>query len=192
MWTWGGNYECNGSKFFWRFVFNLIGQHFYIVWYFVLDLAATDIRGRIVSLYQCSACFGIFIAYGINIPFSLVYNGWKYEFALAMLPAVILVVICFFLPEGNGYLEKKLKKEEGKKGTIFHGLSINKDEYTLMKDNENKSLTKGEESQEGKERPNKVDNVIVSFFKVHLCLFSLLLLLLLLLLFVVVCLFKYV
>jgi hypothetical protein len=81
----------------------------HILW---LDLAATKIRGRIVSFYQSSVCIGIILAYALNIPFSFVKDGWRYEFALAACPPLALLIMCFFFPEGNGYTEKKLKKKE--------------------------------------------------------------------------------
>ncbi|KAH7824719.1 putative Sugar Porter (SP) Family MFS Transporter [Monocercomonoides exilis] len=69
-------------------------------------------RGTVVSLYQLTVTFSIFIAYTINYLFNPVHLGWKYELAFTTLFPLIFTVGLFFFPESKRWEEDhKLQKQ---------------------------------------------------------------------------------
>jgi SP family galactose:H+ symporter-like MFS transporter len=70
---------------------------------YISEVAPVNIRGRLVSINQVALTSGIVISYLVD--YSLVaVQGWRWMFALATVPAIILAIGMFLLPESPRWL----------------------------------------------------------------------------------------
>ena len=70
---------------------------------YISEVAPVNIRGRLVSINQVALTSGIVISYLVD--YSLVaVQGWRWMFALATVPATILAIGMFLLPESPRWL----------------------------------------------------------------------------------------
>jgi MFS transporter, SP family, galactose:H+ symporter len=70
---------------------------------YISEVAPVNIRGRLVSINQVALTSGIVISYLVD--YSLVaVQGWRWMFALATVPAIILAMGMFLLPESPRWL----------------------------------------------------------------------------------------
>ena len=92
-----------------RFILGLgVGLASLIVPLYIAEIAPPDSRGGLVSLNQLMITIGILLSYIVGVLFTPI-EGWRWMFAVAVIPAVILGVGMFFLPESPRWLVKNGK-----------------------------------------------------------------------------------
>ena len=73
---------------------------------YISEVSPIKIRGRLVSINQVALTSGIVISYLVD--YSLVdVQGWRWMFGLAAIPAAILAIGMYFLPESPRWLVSK-------------------------------------------------------------------------------------
>jgi sugar porter (SP) family MFS transporter len=97
---------------FGRFVLGLgVGLASLVVPLYIAEIAPPDTRGALVSLNQLMITIGILVSYLVGVAFTPI-EGWRWMFAVAIIPAAVLGVGMFFLPETprwlyeNGFAER--------------------------------------------------------------------------------------
>lgn len=73
---------------------------------YIAEMAPARIRGALVSLNQLAITVGIGVAYFVDYAFAGAGN-WRWMFASAVLPAIILLIGMIFLPESPRWLARK-------------------------------------------------------------------------------------
>lgn len=80
---------------------------------YIAEMAPAKIRGRLVSSYQLAITIGILCGYLLN--YTLVYNvNWRWMFAAGAVPALILLIGMWLLPESHRWLVLTGKVEQAK------------------------------------------------------------------------------
>jgi SP family galactose:H+ symporter-like MFS transporter len=93
-----------GFLIFARFILGLgVGLASLVVPLYIAEIAPPDTRGALVSLNQLMITIGILVSYLVGVAFTPI-EGWRYMFGVAVIPAVILGVGMFFLPETPRWL----------------------------------------------------------------------------------------
>jgi SP family galactose:H+ symporter-like MFS transporter len=89
---------------FGRFLLGLgVGLASMIVPLYIAEIAPADRRGALVSLNQLMITIGILLSYIVGVIFTPV-EGWRYMFGVALIPALILGIGMFTLPESPRWL----------------------------------------------------------------------------------------
>ena len=92
-----------------RFILGLgVGLASLIVPLYIAEIAPPDTRGGLVSLNQLMITIGILLSYIVGVLFTPI-EGWRWMFGVAVIPAVILGIGMFFLPESPRWLVKNGK-----------------------------------------------------------------------------------
>ena len=94
---------------------------------YIAEIAPADIRGRMVSLNQMMIVIGILAAQIVNwliaqpVPAGITeeviaetWNGqmaWRWMFWVPMIPSVMFLIFCFFIPESPRWLNLRQKRE---------------------------------------------------------------------------------
>jgi sugar porter (SP) family MFS transporter len=100
---------------FFRFFLGLgVGSASALVPSYISESAPTDVRGSLSSLFQLAITLGILIAYLVNAAFATV-GSWRWPVALAFVPALVLLVGMYFLPETPRWLVSKDRDEEARR-----------------------------------------------------------------------------
>ena len=73
---------------------------------YIAEMAPARIRGALVSLNQLAITVGIGVAYFVDYAFAASEN-WRWMFASAVLPAIVLLIGMIFLPESPRWLARK-------------------------------------------------------------------------------------
>lgn len=84
-----------------------IGVASYAVPLYISEISPDNIRGGLVSLNQLAITIGILASYFIDQYFSGFDNGWRYMFFVGVVPAAILGIGMFFLPDTPRWLVSK-------------------------------------------------------------------------------------
>ncbi len=78
---------------------------------YIAEVAPANIRGKLVSWNQFAIIFGMLIVYFVNYAIALQGDdswlndiGWRWMFASEILPAVLFLVLLFFVPESPRYM----------------------------------------------------------------------------------------
>ena len=86
---------------------------------YIAEISPARIRGRMVSVNQFAIVTGFLVVYFVNYFIALqgdhVWNeqvGWRWMFGSEAIPAVLLLVLLFFVPESPRWLTKKGRGEE--------------------------------------------------------------------------------
>jgi MFS transporter, SP family, arabinose:H+ symporter len=80
---------------------------------YIAEVAPARSRGKLVSLNQMAIVTGILLAYLINWGLAFTGpDGWRWMFASAAIPSVVLFVALFFVPESPRWLAENGKDEE--------------------------------------------------------------------------------
>lgn len=86
---------------------------------YIAEISPARIRGRMVSVNQFAIVTGFLVVYFVNYFIALqgddAWNGaygWRWMFASESLPAVLLLVLLFFVPESPRWLTKQGRDEE--------------------------------------------------------------------------------
>src|SRR5215203_3648770 len=92
-----------------RFILGLgVGLASLIVPLYIAEIAPPGTRGALVSLNQLMITIGILLSYIVGVAFTPI-EGWRWMFAVAVIPALILGIGLFFLPESHRWLVKNGK-----------------------------------------------------------------------------------
>ncbi len=78
---------------------------------YIAEMADPKHRGALVSLNQLAVTLGILLAYGINYVFSDVQE-WRSMFGFGLVPAALLFLGLFFIPETPSFLVMVGKKQK--------------------------------------------------------------------------------
>ena len=71
---------------------------------YLAEITTPERRGAIVTINQLYISIGIFISYGVDLLFSDFGSGWRWMLGLGALPALILFVGMWILPESPRWL----------------------------------------------------------------------------------------
>jgi MFS transporter, SP family, galactose:H+ symporter len=98
---------------------------------YISEVSPVKIRGRLVSINQVALTSGIVISYLVD--YALVdIQGWRWMFGLAAVPATILAVGMFWLPESPRWLVSKNLIDSAR--TVLERIRRTKDVGTELKD----------------------------------------------------------
>jgi sugar porter (SP) family MFS transporter len=104
-----------GVLIFFRFFLGLgVGSASALVPSYISESAPTDVRGSLSSLFQLAITLGILTAYLVNAAFAST-GSWRWPVALAFVPALVLLVGMYFLPETPRWLVSKDRDEEARR-----------------------------------------------------------------------------
>lgn len=78
------------------------------------ELAPKRMHGAVATMFQLMVMIGILLAYILNYTFQGMYTGWRWMLGFAALPAIILFIGAFFLPESPRFLVKIGKLDEAR------------------------------------------------------------------------------
>ncbi len=89
---------------------------------YIAEIAPARIRGRMVSLNQFAIIFGMLVVYFVNYFIAgsgdESWNteiGWRWMFGSESIPAVLLLLLTFIIPESPRWLTKQGKKDKAAK-----------------------------------------------------------------------------
>ena len=98
-----------------RFVLGLgVGTASALVPSYISESAPTDVRGSLSSLFQLAITLGILVAYLVNAVFAPV-GDWRWPLGLAVVPALVLFVGMYLMPETPRWLVSKSREEEARR-----------------------------------------------------------------------------
>jgi len=86
---------------------------------YIAEISPARIRGRMVSVNQFAIVSGFLVVYFANYFIALgreeawiVQSGWRWMFGSESIPASLLLVLAFFIPESPRWLTKQIREEE--------------------------------------------------------------------------------
>lgn len=91
---------------FFRIVTGLgVGAASVLVPTYISEISPTEVRGRLASIFQLAITLGILLAYIVNFALSA-FEAWRWMLGLAAVPAAILFIGMYLVPETPRYLVK--------------------------------------------------------------------------------------
>jgi sugar porter (SP) family MFS transporter len=100
---------------FFRFVLGLgVGTASALVPSYISESAPTGVRGSLSSLFQLAITIGILVAYLVNAIFAPL-GEWRWPLGLAAVPALVLFVGMYLLPETPRWLISQDRDEEARR-----------------------------------------------------------------------------
>ncbi len=115
-----------------------IGAASFISPMYMSEVSPPRVRGSLVSLNQLAITVGIVIAYLVDYAFSGT-GGWRYMFALAMIPSAILVIAMWRMPDSPRWLMSRNAVDKARevlrriRGTSDVGDEVNRIQVSLDK-----------------------------------------------------------
>ena len=89
---------------------------------YIAEISPARLRGRMVSLNQFAIIFGMLVVYFVNYFIAAggdaewnVTTGWRWMFGSEAIPAVLLLVLLFFVPESPRWLSKQGHREKARR-----------------------------------------------------------------------------
>lgn len=107
---------------------------------YIAEMSDPMHRGVLVSLNQLAITLGVLLAYILNYVFAT-SGDWKSMFASGMVPAIVMFLGLFFLPESPSYLAAIGKHEKAKK-ILAKIRTITADEEVVLKSQTTKEKVK--------------------------------------------------
>lgn len=89
-----------------------IGIGSYTAPLYIAEVSPSSLRGGLVSLNQLAITLGILCSFLINYAFTSVEGSWRWMFGIGLIPACLLTLGMFFLPESPRFLVKQNRMEE--------------------------------------------------------------------------------
>jgi sugar porter (SP) family MFS transporter len=80
---------------------------------YIAELAPAKVRGSLVAVNMLAITTGIVVADLVDYAFSA-SHGWRYMFGLAVLPAIVLVIGMWWLPDSPRWLISKSKIDQAR------------------------------------------------------------------------------
>jgi sugar porter (SP) family MFS transporter len=97
-----------------RFIMGIaVGTASVMVPIYLSELAPAAVRGKLSGLNQLMISSGILLAYLVNLALTP-FDAWRWMFALAAVPAVVLLIGVYFQPESPRWLVQKGRIEEAR------------------------------------------------------------------------------
>ncbi|KAJ3187620.1 High-affinity glucose transporter rgt2 [Irineochytrium annulatum] len=102
-----------------RFISGLaIGTVSMVVPLYIAETAESSIRGTLTTIYQLMITFGIFVATAINVIIIKSVDNtssteWRAALGVQVAPAILLVILVYFIPLSPRWLAEKGRNEEG-------------------------------------------------------------------------------
>lgn len=88
---------------------------------YIAEISPAHLRGRLVSLYQLAIIFGMLTVYFVNSQIAKVSGeswnittSWRWMFGSETLPAMIFLVLLFFVPESPRWLISQCQHKEAR------------------------------------------------------------------------------
>jgi len=88
---------------------------------YIAEISPARYRGRMVSLNQFAIIFGMLVVYFVNYTIAgisteawNITTGWRWMFGSEMIPAFILFILLFFVPESPRFLCKQGKADKAR------------------------------------------------------------------------------
>ena len=88
-----------------------IGVASFTVPLYISEISPKKIRGALVSLNQLAITIGIFVSYLVDLGFAETHEGWRWMFLVGVIPAIVLGIGMFFLPDSPRWLLSKGKDD---------------------------------------------------------------------------------
>lgn len=107
-----------------------IGIGSYAAPLYIAEISPVNLRGRLVTLYQLAITIGILFSYIINYVFTNLDGSWRWMFGIGLLPATLLAIGMFFLPESPRWLVMKNKTDIAR-ATLKHLRQSNDVEHEI-------------------------------------------------------------
>jgi SP family galactose:H+ symporter-like MFS transporter len=107
---------------------------------YITELVPADIRGKCVTFFQLLLTFGILLAYLVDLAFTPSEN-WRAMFAVVLIPASILIIATFWLPESPRWLVMKRRIAKARE-VLLKTRSASDAEKALARIQENIQKTK--------------------------------------------------
>ncbi|QHO60255.1 putative inositol transporter [Arachis hypogaea] len=85
---------------------------------YISEASPTKVRGALVSLNSFLITGGQFLSYLINLAFTKAPGTWRWMLGVAAAPALIQLVLMFFLPESPRWLYRKGKEDKAKETLV--------------------------------------------------------------------------
>ena len=86
---------------------------------YIAEIAPSDKRGRLVTLYQLAIVIGINVIYFVNMKIAEAGNeawnieqGWRYMLGSEIIPALLFFALLFLVPESPRWLIKRKRYDE--------------------------------------------------------------------------------
>lgn len=89
-----------------------VGSASFVVPLYIGELAPSEFRGSLVTIASLFITGGQVVAYCIGWMFSRHDHGWRWMVGLGALPAVVQLVMLFFMPETPRWLVKAQRSDE--------------------------------------------------------------------------------
>lgn len=90
-----------------------VGASSVLVPTYIAEIAPTEMRGSLSSIFQLAITLGILLAYIVNFTLSG-FEAWRWMLGLAAVPAVVLFVGMYLVPETPRYLVKNGYMEQAR------------------------------------------------------------------------------
>ncbi len=89
---------------------------------YIAEMSPANMRGKLVSWNQFAIIFGMLVVYFVNYTIALSGDanwldsiGWRWMFASEIIPALLFLILLFFVPETPRYLALKNNEEKAMK-----------------------------------------------------------------------------
>lgn len=89
---------------------------------YIAEISPARIRGRMVSVNQLAIVSGFLVVYFVNYYIALgrsddwlAQTGWRWMFGSESLPAILLLLLLFFVPESPRWLTKQGRPDEARR-----------------------------------------------------------------------------
>ena len=99
--------SISGILFGRLFIGLAIGIGSYTAPLYIAEVSPFELRGALVSLNQLAITLGILSSYIINYLFTNINGSWRWMFGIGLIPAILLTLGMFFLPESPRWLVKQ-------------------------------------------------------------------------------------
>ncbi len=98
--------------YIYRFILGLsIGIASFAAPNYISEIAPSHLRGRLVSFFQLAIVIGILLTYIVNYYLATSTNPWREMFLYGTIPAIILLIGLFFMPDSPRWLLSQGKEE---------------------------------------------------------------------------------
>jgi MFS transporter, SP family, galactose:H+ symporter len=155
-----------GSLLIGRFVSGFaIGIASLAVPLYIAEMSDPDHRGALVSLNQLAITIGILLSYGIDYAFSS-DDQWRLMFGFALIPAILMFVGLFFIPETPSFLVANGKIEKATK--VLKKITTNKaslESLNELEEGSKKKLVNWQTLLSKSIRPALIVGILVSVFQ---------------------------
>lgn len=104
---------------------------------YISEQSPTKIRGLLVSAKEAAIVFGILMGYFIGFTYSKIVGGWAMTYGATMIPAVLIIVLSFVVPESCRWLLLQSREQEALESLSFVFLANHVDrQFEALKNNQ--------------------------------------------------------